>query len=166
MAQKALKRKKQNQYLRCISEGESLVLDPTDGTELLADATDVFIDIDPDFKRWGITKKERATQKQPVRVYEMIRDATFAQMFYSLSPKKQGFRLTQAQIKQFIKKHQSWLRTDGYATFFLFKSNNQFFVAGVDLTSAGTLLVRVLRFANSHVWHAGYRLRLVVPKLA
>ncbi len=72
--------------------------------------------------------------------------------------------LTKGQIKGFVKKYRNWLRTDGYGTFFLFKANNQFFVAFVGFDSGG-LRVYVGRFSDGYVWFTGYRLLFVIPQL-
>ena len=155
-----------NEFLKLISGNELLMLDATDGTEILADASDVFVYIDSDFRNWNADEKGPATDAAPVRVYEMIRDGTHAQMFGSLSSDVRKQCLTQAQIKGFIKKYRKWLRKDGYVTLFLFESRGHFFVASVDVRSRGRLYVYVGRFENDYVWLAGYRHRLVVPQLA
>lgn len=155
-----------NAFLKLISGNESLVIDSVDGKETLANAKDLFAYIDSDFKNWGADEKGSATKETPVCVYEMTKDATFAQMFGSLSSDPRKLCLTQSQIIDFVKKYRNWLRTDGYATFFLFESNNQLFVAGVGVGSGGAALgVGVSRFENSCVWSAAYRRRLVVPQL-
>lgn len=159
-----------NEFLKPISVNESLVLDECDGTEVLADAKDVFAYIDSDFKRWGADEKGPATGKTPVHVYEMAKDGAYTQIFGSLSSDMRKLCLTQAQIKNFIKKHRGWLHADGYATFFLFKSNGHFFVASVRTSSDGRLDAHVYRFVYrfepSHVWIAEYSRRVVVPQLA
>ncbi|KKT26652.1 MAG: hypothetical protein UW11_C0007G0001, partial [Parcubacteria group bacterium GW2011_GWA2_43_9b] len=94
------------------------------------------------------------------------KDATFSQMFGDLSSDVRRLCLTQHQIKNFVKKHRNWLRTEGYATFFLFESKGHFFVASVDVHSGGRLYVSVRLFGSAHVWDAELRRRLVVPKLA
>lgn len=86
--------------------------------------------------------------------------------FGSLSSDLDVLCLTQSQILNFVAKHKSWLRTDGYATFFLFKANNQFFVASGSFDGDGSLGVRVYRFEDDDVWDADYRRRVVVPQLA
>ena len=150
--------------LNLLSRGESLVLDVVDGTETLANATDIFAYIDSDFRNWGTDRKGPATKETNVAVYEMVKDATFSQMFGSLSSDLNNLCLTQAQIINFVKKYRRWLHTDGYATFFLFESGGGFFVASVDLDSGGGLGVLVRRLENSNVWNAGIRHRLVLPK--
>jgi len=155
-----------NKFLKLISSGESLVLNAVDGKETLADAKDLFAYIDPDFKNWGANKKGLATKETFVNVYEMKKNATFSQMFGSLSADVGKLYLTQHQIKKFVKKHLVWLRTEGYSTFFLFKSNDNFFVAEVIFNSDGKLLVVVYRFEVDYVCSAGSRPRVVVPQLA
>lgn len=159
-------KKIQNEYLNLISIGKTIKLDAVDGLETLANAKDVFLYIDSDLKNWDTDKKGPVTDKTPVQVYEMAKNANFAQMFGSLSPDLHKLLLTQAQIKNFARKHRNWLRTDGYATFFLFKENNHFFVAYMRVRSDGSLGVDVLRFEDSRVWHAGRCDRVVVPQLA
>ena len=155
-----------NEFLKLISGNELLMLDATDGTEILADASDVFAYIDSDFRNWNADEKGPATDAVPVRVYEMTKNGTHAQMFGSLSSDMRKQCLTQAQIKGFIKKYRNWLRGDGYATFFLFKARGHFFVANAFVYSYGKLYVYVYRFGYDRVWDADYRHRFVVPQLA
>jgi hypothetical protein len=151
-------------YLKLISSGQALVIDACDGANVLADAKDVFAHIDPDFKNWKADQRGFASGETFVEVYEMKKDGTFSQMFGSLSPDLQKLCLTQDQIIGFVKKHREWLRTDGYGTFFLFMSNEQYFVAGV-LFSGALLSVDVYRFEGSDGWYAGSHHRVVVPQL-
>ncbi|MDR3559229.1 MAG: hypothetical protein P4L62_01740 [Candidatus Pacebacteria bacterium] len=152
--------------LRLISIGESLVLDAADGKEILAKAKDVFAYIDPDFKNWGADEPGSATGEMPVAVYEMTQDGTFAHIFGSLNADVYKLCFTQAQIKAFVKKHRRWLRTDGYGTFFLFRSHGEVFVADVNFISGASLRVHVYRFGYDYVWNVAYRPRVVVPQLA
>lgn len=153
-------------YLKLISGGQVLVIDACDGTNILADANDVFAYIDPDFKNWKADQKGSASGETFVEVYEMKKnDGTFSQMFGSLSPDLQKLCLTQDQIIGFVKTQRQWLQTDGYGTFFLFMSNEQYFVADVDF-SGDDLSVSVIRFEVSRVWDADYHYRVVVPQLA
>ena len=152
-------------FLKLLSGAETLMLDALDGKETLATAKEVFPSgIDGDFKNWGTNKAGIATKEQAVDVHELVKDGTFAQMFGSLGTDLDKLCLTQAQIKNFCKKHPNWLRKDGYATFFLFKVEDQFFVAYVYVLSGG-LRVRVYRFEFDVVWGAGSSHRLVVPQL-
>ena len=152
--------------LKLISGDGGIVIDAVDGSETLADANDVFGYIDSDFKNYGTDEPGIPTNKTPVRVHEIVKDATFVQIFGSLSGDLNKLCLTQAQIKYFCMKHRTWLCTYGYGTLFLFKSKNTFFVAGVGVNSGDTLEVNVDRLEDSHVWHAENRRRVVVPQLA
>lgn len=153
-----------NEFLELISDGETLFIDAVNGKEILADASDVFAYRDPDLKNWGADEKGLATESTPVRVYEMAKDATFLQMFGSLNADVKKLCLTQHQIKNFVKRHRNWLRTDGYGTFFLFESRSHFFFAHVYVYSGDGLDVYVDRFECSSVWDAEHRHRVVVPQ--
>lgn len=153
-------------FLRLISSGENLTIDAVDGRETLANAEDTFAYIDSNFKNWDADVKGPATEEIFVNVQEMEKDATFSQMFGELNADVGKLCLTQHQIKNFVKKHRKWLRTDGYATFFLFKSNGNFSVAFAHFRSGVRLGVSVLQFGDLSVWDAGYRARVVVPQLA
>lgn len=157
---------KENKILRLISRGESLILDAENGKETLANAKDLFVYIDSDFKNYGVNESGLATNETATQVYEVVKDANFSEIFGSLNTDVSKLCLTQAQIKQFVKRYRSWLRIDGYGTFFPFKNNNQFFVASVRVGSGGALWVYVPRFESSLVWRAGNRHRVVVPQLA
>jgi hypothetical protein len=148
-----------------ISGGESIVIDPTDGREILADANDLFTYIDPDLRNWRADEPGRPTAETAVEVYEMKKDATFEQMFGFFGVDKRQLCLTQAQIKSFVRNHRQWLR-DGYGTFFPFESYGRFFVAYVLVLSDGRLEVYVFRLGYADVWGAGSRHRLVLPQLA
>ncbi len=145
---------------------KGLVLDPVDGKRILADASDLFVHIDGDFHSWNADEPGEPTGETLVDVHEMVSDADFAKMFGSLSLDSHQLCLSQDQIGGFVEKHRNWLRTDGFATFFLFESYGERFVALVFVRSRGGLGVLVHRFENSRVWYAEDRHRLVVPQLA
>ncbi len=155
---------KENTILRLLSKGESIVIDSCDGSETLANAKETFKSgIDGDFKNWGTDKPGVATEDTAVQVYELVQNATFAQMFGFLGTDLNKLCLSQSQIKTFCRKYSNWLRQDGYATFFLFKGGDQFFVAGV-LVGSGGLGVCVSRFEYDYVWYAECLHRMVVPQ--
>ncbi len=152
-------------YLKLLSGAETIMLDALDGKETLATAKEVFPSgINDNFKKWGINKAGIATKEQVVDVHEQVLDGTFAQMFGSIGTDLDKLCLTQAQIKNFCKKYSSWLRKDGFANLFLFKVEDQFFVASVDVYSDG-LYVRVFRLGYAYVWDAEYAHCVVTPQL-
>lgn len=160
------------QCLKCISDGTNLVIPACDGSETLADASDVFKSgIDPDFKNWGLSKPSKPTGITPVNVHEMAKDADFKTMFTHLEANLEKLCFTEHQIKVFCKELPDWLRADGYGTFFLTKKDwkkpatiGNLFVARVRVYPGG-LHVSAPRFEDDDLWIAGYRLRLVVPQL-
>lgn len=152
-----------NMILRLISSEEHLTINAVDGKSTIARAKDVFKSgIDNDFKDWNTDTKSIATEKTAVNVYEMISDATFPQMFNSLSPDLDKLCLTQSQIINFCTKHPGWLRQDGYATFFMFKVNGEYFVVFVLVLGDG-LYARVRRFEYVDIWRGSDHRHVVVP---
>ena len=158
--------KVQNQFLKLISSGQSLTVDAVDGSEVLADSKDVFTYIDSDFINWGADEPGWPTAATSVDVHEIVKNATFSQIFGSLSSDVHKLCFTQHQIKNFVKKHRNWLRAESYGTFFLFESKGHFFVACVRFRSGGGFYVCVGRFEDSDVWGARFRRRVVVPQPA
>jgi hypothetical protein len=154
-----------NSILRLLSTESSLVIKATDGKRFLAKAKNTFKSfVDADFKNWELDKISHATADTPTNVYEMITDATFVQIFGSLSDDLDKLCLTQDQIEEFCLTHSDHLRADGYATLFLFKENENFFVAGVRVRSDG-LSLDVYRLERDYGWHGDRRRRVVVPQL-
>jgi len=156
---------KPNHFLRLLSACEDITLAPCDGTQTLVQAKETFLSgINPNFKKWELDKPGHATRETSVVVYEMVKNARFEQMFGSLGNDLDKLCLTQHQIKTFCGQHSNWLRTDRYATFFLFKGNKEFLVAYVDVRF-GCLSVHVYRLGYDYAWDAGHRHRLVTPQL-
>lgn len=154
-----------NLTLRLLYADRTIVIPTCDGTQTIAQAKGTFpYGIDSDFKNWELDKSGGATGETAVQVHELAQNATFAKMFGSLGADLNKLCLTQHQIKTFCEQHTSWLRTDGYATFFLFKEGEQFVVAIVHVYSGG-LYVRARRFKHDSVWNAGGQYRLVSPQL-
>jgi hypothetical protein len=102
-----------NDRLPVISKGEDLVLDQTDGQDALAGAADVFRYIDSNFKKWGCDVPGPPTKETPVRVYEMVTDGSFKEMFGGFDLALDSLSLTQAQIKQFVVRYPQWLKKGG-----------------------------------------------------
>ena len=152
--------------LRCISEGENLVIPATDGKALISEEKDVFkVWIDQDFLRLDANEPSNPTPEAVPRVYEMERDTTFEHIFDSVCKDKDKICWTQSQIIGFVQKYPNWLHPEGWATFFPFKSKRNFFVAYVYWYDPAGLLVNVDRREYDGVWVAGRRSRVVLPQL-
>lgn len=158
---------KPNPILRRLYEEERIVIGPTDGSETIAQASNVFTGgIDPDFINWDLDHPCEPTEEREVEVQEMAESATFAGMFAFLLPDLDSLVLTQHQVKSFCREHRDKLHPEGWATFFLLKEGEEFFVANVFANSGGQLEVLVCQFENDCVWDAEDRHRLVVPQLS
>jgi hypothetical protein len=151
-----------NKRLKLISGGERLALGPTDGQETLARATDLFRYIDSNFAHWSCDAAGPATEESLVEVYEMARDSSFQEMFEGFCVRLDRLALTQAQIKQFVRRYSSWLKKGGNGTFFLFKVGQEFLVAAIYLFSDGRFGARVRRLTLERVFRAKKCHRVVV----
>lgn len=141
---------------------QNIKIGKTKGKDTIADATNVFNNwIDPDFRNYGTNKESGDTKKEEFKVFEMDKDGTFKNIF--INPDE--MKMTQGQIIEFCKEHQGLLGQEGWSTFFLFKTGDEFFVAAVVVLSDG-LRVYVHRFSREFVWYGVYRHRMVVPQLA
>lgn len=156
----------ENKYLNLISSGETLIIDQCDGKQIISNASDIFAYIDPDFRNYKADEVGQATFDMPVSVYGLIKNGAYADIFGSFSVENEKLCLTQDQIIGFVRKNRGWLRTDGYGTFFVFKSYGNFFVAHVYVHLDGTLRVNVRRLEDDGRWRAEYHHRFVVPQLA
>lgn len=153
-----------NSVLKRLFPNETIKVNATDGKVTIAQSVEVFKSwLDPDFKNWNLNNPQASTKEMRVEVYEMVKDADFKTMFGSLNEDSDKLCLTQSQIVDFCKNHKDRLHP-GMATFFLFKEDNNYFVASVSVSSDG-LYVGVQRFGRARVWLAGFARRLVVPQL-
>jgi hypothetical protein len=152
--------------LRLISKGK-ILLDATDGTELLANAKDVFTGwLDGDFVGYGTNVPGSPVPAVEASVYEMVDDGDYKEVFESFNTADlDKLCFSQGQIIQFPQKYPKWLHPDGNATFLLFKVGEKLFVARVDRFER-KLWAEVHRFSDDLVWYAADRLRVVVPATA
>ncbi|MFH1454769.1 MAG: hypothetical protein ABIF22_00350 [bacterium] len=115
-----------NNYLKCISAGEKIVLDPIESKELIITARDKF-----DFvfvsASYGFNVPDKPTEKTEVEVLEIIKNGTLRDIFKSFGKNINRLCLTQSQIKQFSEKYVEWF-LDNKGTFFLLKGKNQIFI--------------------------------------
>lgn len=145
---------------------QTITISARDGSRCIGKQEKLFVKdgIDRDFKNWKLNNRSRATDAVNVEVCEMTKDAKFSETFGSLSSDLDNLCLTQDQILAFCEENRDKLRQDGYATFFLFKENENFFVADVSVDSDG-LRVYVSPFGSGYVWYGESRRRVVTPQL-
>ena len=157
--------------LKLISSGKKLMIPVTNGKRTIAQANNkkkIFTEIDRDFVNYGCDVESMGKPETETEVYEMVEDGDFRKIFGSFGVNLDLLCLTQDQILSWIEIHSDWLRTDGHATFFLFKADiknvYQFFVTRVNVRSGG-LYVHVFPLSSDGLWYAVYRPRVVVPQL-
>lgn len=152
-----------NGQILLISGNETLVLDACKGSDTITPNNKGPFDwVDGDFVDWNAHEPGQDTPETEVGVYEMTANGKYESIFGSFGPPLDDLCFTTSQVKNFCKKFRQWLRTDGYGTFFLFKSHGKFFVANVSFNSGG-LGVGVYHLSYGSVWLASFAHRIVVP---
>jgi len=152
-----------NSYLRRLSPSEGVPLGATNGSRIIAEATDIFIGwIDPDFRNYRADESGATTKPALADVYEISRDGNLKYLLGFLSSDSKSLALTQDQIIDFVEKNPEYLHPKGGGTFFLFESHKKLFVAFVLRGDSGKLKASVYHFANVNVCFAEHRPRLVV----
>jgi hypothetical protein len=156
-------KKSQKKFLKLVSGNEMLIIGATDGKEIIVSANDLFTaGIDDCFRAWHADETDMPTEDTAVAVYELIDDGEFSEIFGSLPLDVGKLCLTQSQIIGFVKKYRHWLYCK---TFFLFRSNGNFFVAIVHLRSDSDICVRVRKFGDCDTWFSRYKRHFVVPQV-
>lgn len=152
-------------YLRRLFPNDTIIVGAVDGTKTIVRAKEVFTrGVYVNFTRWDLDVSGAPTPDMPVEVYEMVQDGTSFQLFGSLNTDLGKLCFTQGQIVEFCEKHREHLRTKSYGTFFLFREEEQFFVASVRVEGGGRLRVIVYSLENDNVWESLYSPRVVVPQ--
>lgn len=155
--------------LKLISGGRKIFVSATDGTETLAEATDVFSDIKPDFNDMGLNRSSHPTKRQQIEVCRLVEDAGLLRIFTSLKKNLDSLCLTQAQIKAICRDHHNELE-NGPAkmpNLFLFKAGQEFFVAWIYRSDCGSNkpLARVYRLEDDRIIHGtSNRVYIFLPK--
>ncbi len=151
--------------LNLISAGEKVMIEALDGKAYIADAKQTFRSyIDGNFKSWGLNKAGSTTLETLVDIHEVVEDGNLVKIFTSLNPDLEKLVMTQAQIIRFCEKHPTWLRQEGYGTFFLTKVSDEYVVVPVYVNSDG-LYVDVYRLGGARVLRGRCRHRVVSPQL-
>ncbi len=160
-----------NPVLRLLTTEKKLIIKATDGKKTLAQAKDTFNGfIDPKFKNRGLDNPGVATPDTPIDMYEVIADATFKDMFCSLSGDLDKLCLTQSQIEEFCRTNNDLLQGDVYGMFFLFREDYGYFLVARVCINSGGLAIYYNRFDHwpsipgiEYVWGGDRFYRVIVP---
>ncbi len=163
--------RKENKILRLISQDKNITIKACDEKALANTKEKFLVNVVCDFKNWGLDNSSVATVETVADVYELIKNATFSQMFNSFGVDLDKLCVTQSQIKDFCVDNTQWLGPNYYGIFFLFRKDEKkaatpdnVFVAIVRLRSVG-LKVCVCHFKNDDVWNAVDHHLVVLPQL-
>jgi len=153
--------------LRSISDGEQIVVPATSGTETFSNTQVMYVEwICPDLMRLNDAPDD-ARPDTPIEVFERIGDnVSFRTMFGSLSHKLGMCAFTQGQVITFATRYPNWLQPEGYATFFLIKKQERFFLACVYRRAVGLVKVLIDYLFPDKISCSGNACRVVVPRQA
>jgi hypothetical protein len=147
---------------RLIESG--VMIEKCDGKAYISDAKNIFKSyINLSFRDFFLNKKDQATEETLLDIHEIVESANCSQIFLSLNTDLDKLVMTQNQIIRFCEKYSTLLRKKGFATFFLVKENNEYFVVLVTMHPGG-LRIGFIRFKCNRVWLGEYRHRLVIPQ--
>ncbi|MEI7620130.1 MAG: hypothetical protein WCJ57_01000 [Candidatus Falkowbacteria bacterium] len=149
-------------YLGWISQGSFLNMNELDGTVTIAQSKHVFeSSIDSDLEGPDFDSPGKATSGTAFKVYELIKDGKFPDIFSSVSPNLDDLVVTQHQIVRFCERYRKWLCRD-FATFFLVKEGGKYSVIGVGVRING-LRVNLHKFRDKDDRKARCRYRFIIP---
>ena len=100
---------------------------------------------------------KKATETVVAEVYEMIGDATFAELFGSFGENR--LRWKECQVVQFCREHRDKIRVGSYVTLFELEGC---YVVGVLIDDDNRLRAYVRSVTNPTIWQAYYRRRLII----
>ena len=147
------------------------------GTEIIANATDVFEHIDPTFKMYTAPGKRNddpnsaatltETPQTHLVAYELQSDATLREMFEWLArkfnvPPDNRLCLTQHQIRNIGVQCPQLLKEDG-ATFLFFKCKDQKCVALISRKQDETLAIDLRLLDFDIKWLGEFHPRVIIP---
>lgn len=156
----------QDEVLNVIFKENKIIIDslPANYSTIANAKLKIFYDVSFDSECHNLNNEQGSSRETEVKVYELKQNATFFQMFTSLNDDLNKLCFTQSQIVNFCEKNFEYLRQDGFVTFFLFKENNEFFVAKVNV-KFGRQTVFIHRLDYNYVWKSEHALRLVAPTI-
>jgi hypothetical protein len=166
---------RQKGILRLISGDHDLKLKGSDGSRLICQATDVFKFIDDRNHQAGISHPGIASPEMTPEVYQLLRDATFMDIFTSLPGSWDQKWIPEDKVVEFCKKYPHWLRQKHLSTFFLIKReqdkpinqekpSDNLLIVCVRVNDYG-LGVNFLFLDNPFMWRGKELRHVVIPQL-
>ncbi|MFA6194637.1 MAG: hypothetical protein WC719_02745 [Patescibacteria group bacterium] len=141
------------ELLELVSGPEGISIDSLDGQETILKSKEIYSFINSKFQEWGLDQPSPPTGKTIVDVYKLKGDATFAEVFASISGAKGERTLSQAQINNFSKNHQELSSRLEDQLFFFFQANGEYWVASLCVRSTGRPTISPLKLSYDRSWH-------------
>ncbi len=155
--------------LELVSGPEGLVIDSLSSQENIPQSKDLYSFINQKFQEWGLDQPSPPTGRTVVDVYKLKSDATFAEVFASISGAKGGRALSQAQINAFSKNHQEFSDRPEDHMFFFFQANAEYWVASLCARGTNRPVISPLRLSYDRDWHPSsepeVNFYFVIPRL-
>jgi hypothetical protein len=152
--------------LQKLGTKETLTVGATDGSLVIANATDVFSSIANDFMETSFLEKSHPTESASIETYQLVEDMNFAQIFSAFKRSFEQLYFTQHQIVDVIKKYPDQVDYYKRQTLLLLKTGEQFFPINVFLFGGGSkICIAKSNMGRSSIWHGKGNHRIIVPKL-
>lgn len=156
--------RKDTKYLKLISCGERIVIEPTDGKDIIVREAELFsIGIDMDLNNIDTEFEGEPAKETAVQIFEMTKSGTLNQVLRSFEENLDNISLTQSQIISFVKNNEKWFRTGSYTMAFLFFVGESYCVVRVTWID-GEFYATIVNLANNSVWRSSNRVRFVIPE--
>jgi hypothetical protein len=172
----------ETEYLRQVSDNNiDNTFEATDGTETITDTKGIFDWTDGDFKNCGLNNPSKPTERTNLVPCQLVKNGMFSNIYKSLKTNAPPVSLdyacvAQSQIVSYVKKNKEKIIKGGCSRFFLLKkdesilckddpTNENLFVASVNVHSDGYLSVYVRPFSRDSGWRVAYGHLFLFPQL-
>ncbi len=150
--------------VKLIPPGKTLIIEASDGQRIIANAFKVFKSgISPEFKKYGSNINCLPSRETLLVVYELTVDIKTCDVFPNIYHNLDKMVLTQEQIIRLCERFPEVLCQKGYATLFLTKELDYYFIVSVYAHSSG-LYVDISPLSDQSSLKAKEHNRIICPK--
>lgn len=157
--------KEKNKILRLISGNINLVVQNVSEDLFIEEVSNNSgLSVNLNFVGPRDEENRRIIDENLVEVYEMYNEnASFIQMFSSLSDELTKLSLSGGQIINFCKNYPNWLSQKGFPTFFMILIKEETFIVSVRLINQN-LIMFLFRPELNIMWNSYDQYRVVIPQ--
>lgn len=157
------------QLLELVSGPKGILIDSLNSQETILKSKGIYSFINQKFEEWNLDQPGPPTGKTVVDVYKLKSDATFSEVFASVSSEKGKRIFSQQQINNFSKNHQELLVRPEDQMFFFFQNNGEYWVASLCSRGNSRPTISPLRLSYDRSWHPSVdpevNFYFVIPRL-